>query len=566
MRLAVRQNLPFWVTLLFILGLALFTRLYQLGTAPQGITWDEAALGYVGRMVVTTTRDEYGQRLPITFTSFGDYKSPLAFYFTGLSTTLFGLSPWAVRLPFALAGIGSILLMMWLVWRLWRERWIAALAGFLMITMPWHFLFSRIGFEVGVVLLFLLLVLAAWVELHLLPDRTPRWRPLALTGLMVTGVVAGLYTYHAAKLVFPMVLVSMFAHDVLHHRQWLKNRWQLILGLVVATGVLSVPLLLDIFHGPGIERATQTSFVGTLPWWPTLVQMSQNLGAHLNLQFSCLRSIASLADELLIMDMGSTDDTLKIAKQFKAKILTHPDVGYADPARNQALAAATKDWILVVDSDEEVPPALAKKIPQLINDPGETVAFAFARYNLMFGQWAQTGWWPDYQRRLFKRGQVDWPPQLHGQPQIKGPLRKLPAEPSLAILHHNYAHVDDFIDRAQRYSTIAATQIKNHQAPPATSLIGVWLQEFLQRWFVHEGYRQTHLGQTLSYLQSSFEAFTLAKHWEDQEFSHLEPLPKLSTELAQAAKQARYWEAQAQFQNTRGLARLYWRLRRRFQV
>ena len=80
----IQLHTPFWVTLVFIVGLALFTRLYDLGKAPAGITWDEAALGYVGKMVVRTTRDEYLHRFPITFQSFGDYKSPLSFYVAGI--------------------------------------------------------------------------------------------------------------------------------------------------------------------------------------------------------------------------------------------------------------------------------------------------------------------------------------------------------------------------------------------------------------------------------------------------------------------------------------------------
>lgn len=281
---------------------------------------------------------------------------------------------------------------------------------------------------------------------------------------------------------------------------------------------------------------------------------------------ACLSSVKNIADELIIMDMGSTDNTLKIARQFKAQILDHPDVGYADPARNKALQAANKDWILVVDSDEEIPPTLAEKIKELINQESDTVAYAFPRRNLIFNKWAQSGWWPDYQRRLFKRGHVNWPPELHGLPQVDGHLTKLAADEKLAIIHHNYQTIDDFIDRAQRYSTIAAKEMKSGNRKSQPSLISAWLEEFTRRWFVDKAYEQNHYGQTLAWLQSSFEALALAKYWESLEFKQSTKLPKLSAQLANAARSAKYWEADLACQNAVGLSKIYWRLRRRFKL
>src|SRR5688572_6183925 len=90
---------PWSVVLIFLVFFALFTRLYNLGVTPAGMSWDEAALGYVGKMVVTTRRDEHSRFLPRTFTSFGDYKAPLAMYITGVFTTVLGLKIWVIRLP-----------------------------------------------------------------------------------------------------------------------------------------------------------------------------------------------------------------------------------------------------------------------------------------------------------------------------------------------------------------------------------------------------------------------------------------------------------------------------------
>ena len=94
-----------WYLISFVLILLLATalRFYKLGQVPHGMTWDEAAIGYNGYAVLTTRRDEWLKRFPISFQSFGDYKAPLAIYLNGLFTFVFGMNLWAVRLPFALA-------------------------------------------------------------------------------------------------------------------------------------------------------------------------------------------------------------------------------------------------------------------------------------------------------------------------------------------------------------------------------------------------------------------------------------------------------------------------------
>ncbi|NCQ11990.1 MAG: hypothetical protein GW809_07600, partial [Bacteroidetes bacterium] len=89
----------YWFLVLSILVLSIFLRFYKLGTVPHGMTWDEAAIGYNGFAIFNTRRDEWLQRLPVSFQSFGDYKAPLAIYLNGIFTYLFGLNLFAVRLP-----------------------------------------------------------------------------------------------------------------------------------------------------------------------------------------------------------------------------------------------------------------------------------------------------------------------------------------------------------------------------------------------------------------------------------------------------------------------------------
>lgn len=271
---------PWKVAFLFVFGLAVFTRLYQLGSMPQGMTWDEAALGYVGKMVITTGRDEHSNLIPITFQSFGDYKAPLAFYIIGVSTTLFGITPFATRLPYALAGIVSILLIIALCSRLTRNAWYGLLAGFLLTISPWHLLFSHVGFEAGLSLCFFLLMLTGWVWWH----EDTRWKHLSLLG-MVMGAEGFLYSYHAAKIVFPLVLLTLLFLDWRRGRTFVKKHWRTWVALVLAIGVLSLPLVFEMILGPGLARAGQTSFLGQVGWGEALVTVLKNLGIHLSPAF-----------------------------------------------------------------------------------------------------------------------------------------------------------------------------------------------------------------------------------------------------------------------------------------
>ena len=102
------------IALIFIFALALFLRIYKLGSCPVGFLWDEAALGYNGYSILKTGRDEYGKFLPIIFKSFGDYKPGLYVYLTVPSIAIFGLTEFSTRLPAAIFGSLTVLLIYFL--------------------------------------------------------------------------------------------------------------------------------------------------------------------------------------------------------------------------------------------------------------------------------------------------------------------------------------------------------------------------------------------------------------------------------------------------------------------
>lgn len=271
---------PWGAAFLFLLLFALWSRLAWLGTLPIGLNWDETALGYIGKMVITTGRDEYNQRLPRVFQSFGDYKAPFSFYLTGLSTTALGLNAWAVRLPFALAGVGSIFAMVWITNRVLKNPWLALAGGWLLAISPWHLLLSRVAFESGLSLFFLLLMLGSWLELRQRKQAHPGW--------WVCGVLSAflaLATYHSARIVIPLTLLTIGILEWKINRAWVRQHLRTIGASGVVLTILSLPLLATLLNH-GAERAAQTMvFSQGLPMLQAFELFLRNFFHHLSLPF-----------------------------------------------------------------------------------------------------------------------------------------------------------------------------------------------------------------------------------------------------------------------------------------
>ncbi len=257
------------------------------------------------------------------------------------------------------------------------------------------------------------------------------------------------------------------------------------------------------------------------------------------------RALKSLnfVDEIIVFDMQSTDQTQKIAKQFTEKVFTTPqDFGYADPARNLALSKASGQWLLVLDADEEIPNTLAKKIKSLITLDDSDVYF-LARNNLIFQKPIKhSGWWPDHQARLFKKGMVSWQVGVHRQPDIKGRIKYLPARDEWAIIHYNYLDVEDFIDRSQKYTTLQAKERSVDKKINTQDLLQAFNNEFFQRFFLHQGHQDGMHGLALALLQSNYELLIKLKQWQAQGF----PEEQLDTKqllkiLKQGQKDYNFW-------------------------
>ncbi len=273
-----------------------------------------------------------------------------------------------------------------------------------------------------------------------------------------------------------------------------------------------------------------------------------------------LRSL-SFVDEIIVADMKSSDNTRKIAFQFGAVVVPVPDSTHVEPARNAAIAAATSDWILVIDADETVPKTLAAQLTELSQSTTEFVAYEIPRKNILFDAWIQhAGWWPDYILRFFKKGSVTWSDQIHSKPVVRGSIGSLPAEENTALIHENYQTIDQFLQKLTRYTSVEAETRTTKSVYP----LSAFKNEFFRRYFAEQGNKDGAHGMAVSLLQSFYEVVVSLKQWEHAGF----PKTKMADTTAawQLQKELVYWLATEKIQNSSGVTALYWRVRRKLGV
>ncbi len=198
--------------ILVILVLALFLRLYKLDAVPNGLTWDEASLGYNAYSILKTGKDEHGTSFPIIFKSFGDFKPGAYVYLTIPSVALLGLNEFSVRLPsvfFGLLGIVAVYILIQEVHpgKPKEKKIIGLLSSFVLATMPWAVHFSRGAWEVNVFVTVLLFSIIFY--LRFLNGKSSLWPSLILASS--TFVI-----YQAAKILTPLVFLFLL---VLYKKQ-----------------------------------------------------------------------------------------------------------------------------------------------------------------------------------------------------------------------------------------------------------------------------------------------------------------------------------------------------------
>ncbi len=171
-----------------------------------------------------------------------------------------------------------------------------------------------------------------------------------------------------------------------------------------------------------------------------------------------LKSCLFIADEIVVVDSFSTDNTVAIAEKFKAKILKHRFLDFGTQ-KNIALNLASFPWVLNLDADERVSEQLQQEILKLKQLPDNEIdvdGFLIKRKSKYLGRWiTHSGWYPDRKLRLFKKEKSAWSGRIHERLHLDGTTKKLDGD----ILHFTYRHITDHITRLNKYSQLQSQDI-----------------------------------------------------------------------------------------------------------
>lgn len=225
----------------------------------------------------------------------------------------------------------------------------------------------------------------------------------------------------------------------------------------------------------------------------------------------CLASV-TWADQLIVVDSGSTDRTLDICREHNATVQVTPDWPGPGTQRNRAIELAGSDWVLALDADEWVPDALRAEIERTIAAPGDFIAFRIPRQSSYCGRYMRHGgWWPDYVTRLFRRGKARFGGGIvHDHLIAEGPVGKLNAH----LLHEAFTDLEEVLQKVNSYSTWGAqTLSENGKAAGLSSAVmhGAWT--FFKTYVLRGGFLDGREGFMLAVSNAEGTYYKYAKLW-----------------------------------------------------
>jgi glycosyltransferase involved in cell wall biosynthesis len=220
------------------------------------------------------------------------------------------------------------------------------------------------------------------------------------------------------------------------------------------------------------------------------------------------------ADEIVVIDSGSTDDTVRIARQYTDRVIEREWPGYV-AQKNYAASVASNDWILSLDADERVTPALASEIRAALERTPTVSAFRVPRVTWHLGRWIRsTDWYPDYQLRLYDRRVSEWTgTYVHESVSVRGPIGRMRGE----LQHYAYRDISEHLETIDRYTSLAARQM--HEAGRRTGAVpiaGHAACAFVRNYVLKLGVKDGAVGFLISVMNAYYVFLKYAKLWEIQ--------------------------------------------------
>jgi glycosyltransferase involved in cell wall biosynthesis len=235
------------------------------------------------------------------------------------------------------------------------------------------------------------------------------------------------------------------------------------------------------------------------------------------------RTLASVgwADEILLVDSGSKDRTCEIARERGARVVIEPWRGYV-AQKQYAIDLCTKDWILLLDADEEVSPGLAEEIRAAIADPHAASGYRLPRKNLFLGRWMRHGgFYPDPKLRLFRRGKGfvtghDPHDRCELKPDANQGVARRTRQFKNALVHYTYPNLSLYINHMNRYSSLGAklAVAEGHRSFSFADIVLRPLATFIYNYFLRLGFLDGREGLLLHLYHSVYVSWKYAKAWE----------------------------------------------------
>jgi glycosyltransferase involved in cell wall biosynthesis len=209
-----------------------------------------------------------------------------------------------------------------------------------------------------------------------------------------------------------------------------------------------------------------------------------------------LNSLEGIADEIIVLDSGSTDATEEIARKHGAEFLARAWTNYAEQ-KNYAAERARNEWILSIDADEELSSALQTSLLSWKKRAPEFCIYEMARRTWYLGAWIKhSGWYPDFQRRLYRRDVAHFSGMIHEALRFTGPWGRLSGD----LLHYTVRSFAEHEAKVDEYTALAAQQLfaagkRSWRAAAWLATPWSWFQNFILRGGFLDGYRGALIAQ-----------------------------------------------------------------------
>ena len=220
------------------------------------------------------------------------------------------------------------------------------------------------------------------------------------------------------------------------------------------------------------------------------------------------------ADELVVVDSGSTDETVAIARRYTDRVSSREWEGYG-AQKNHAAGLAEHDWILSLDADERVSPELAKEIRECLASEPSHQGYRIPRLTSYLGHWIRsTDWYPDYQLRLYDRRAATWNARfVHESVSVDGKVGTL----QNVLQHYAYRNLSHHLATIDRYTTLAAHQM--HAQGQRAGWLDLAVHPplvFWRNYALRLGFREGLPGLVVSLMNAYYVFLKFAKLWELQ--------------------------------------------------